>query len=422
MTGSAQQSIRSGADRLAHTEGQADDTQNLEIMAGACLGRIGPPRLRDGQTSSRCCRRVRPGQPGAGMEPDLHRHAHCDEYRRTRPVSGSARSFTRRSSTPTTASSGATRQSSFISEPRPRRVAPSGGHRCRVHGAGRPLPVPAVGAGCQLCRFARERSSDDGGDGGRIARARASPGERRSRRPCSPGARPMVSAPPTLRSRAARRSASGGRRRRRTCDERAGVGIHRHVRPGQQQRSFNRRPPRDSGEHDVRRRFQRRQGARSQDGLDAHRRPDGARAVLGRQRQRPLESGGEPDCARQPPVDVRQQPAARGVEHRDGRHGVHHLERQAILRRDSDGGDLAAGDRDPAGGHRRQSGHGSRRRLAAARHHAVAPGISCRAPQPERRGGDRSPQPLRRQTDVHADDGRTAEPHVHQHHAGALGR
>ena len=29
---------------------------------------------------------------------------------------------------------------------------------------------------------------------------------------------------------------------------------------------------------------------------------------------------------------VRQQPASRGPEHRDGRHGVHHLERQAILR------------------------------------------------------------------------------------------
>ena len=32
--------------------------------------------------------------------------------------------------------------------------------------------------------------------------------------------------------------------------------------------------------------------------------------------------------------------------------------------------------------------------LAAARQHAVSPGISCRAPQPQRSGGDRSPQPL----------------------------
>ena len=51
-----------------------------------------------------------------------------------------------------------------------------------------------------------------------------------------------------------------------------------------------------------------------------------------------------------------------------------------------------------------------------------ASGIPCRAPQPQRRGGDRSPQPLPATTDVYADDDRTAEPHVHQHHAGALGR
>ena len=36
-----------------------------------------------------------------------------------------------------------------------RRVAPSGGHRCGVHGAGRPVPVPTAGAGCQLCGVAR---------------------------------------------------------------------------------------------------------------------------------------------------------------------------------------------------------------------------------------------------------------------------
>ena len=71
----------------------------------------------------------------------------------------------------------------------------------------------------------------------------------------------------------------------------------------------------------------RRTGSTRTDGSD------GARAVLGGQRQRSLESGGEPDRARQPPVDVRQQPASRGPEHRDGRHRVHDLERQAILRR-----------------------------------------------------------------------------------------
>ena len=58
--------------------------------------------------------------------------------------------------------------------------------------------------------------------------------------------------------------------------------------------------------------------------------PDGARSVLGGQCQRPLESGSEPDCAGQPPVHLRQQPASRGPEHRDGRHGVHHLERKRL--------------------------------------------------------------------------------------------
>ena len=77
------------------------------------------------------------------------------------------------------------------------------------------------------------------------------------------------------------------------------------------------------------------------------------------------------------------QPAARGPEHRDGRHGVHDLERQAILRRRSERSDLAAGDLDPAGGHGRQSGHGFRSGLAAAhqprrRTRNTLPGIPAR--------------------------------------------
>src|SRR2546426_2832140 len=71
---------------------------------------------------------------------------------------------------------------------------------------------------------------------------------------------------------------------------------------------------------------------------------------IGSARQRPLESGSEPDGARQRPVPLRQQPASRGGEPRDGRHGNHHLEQQAILRLSSDRGDLASGDFDPAGG------------------------------------------------------------------------
>jgi hypothetical protein len=72
-----------------------------------------------------------------------------------------------------------------------------------------------------------------------------------------------------------------------------------------------------------------------------------------------LESGSQPDRARQRPITVPQQPAPRGPEHRDGGHRDHDLERQAILRRHSKRSDLAAGDRDPAGRYRRQSGHGS---------------------------------------------------------------
>ena len=106
----------------------------------------------------------------------------------------------------------------------PRRVAPSGGHRRGVHGAGRPVPVATAGARCQLCGFARgaERRLRDSGhradDGARARRASsaASPGEPRSRRPCSPGARPMGSARATLRSPVGPRSASGGRHRRRS--------------------------------------------------------------------------------------------------------------------------------------------------------------------------------------------------------------
>ena len=130
----------------------------------------------------------------------------------------------------------------FVHDQAPqRRVAPGGGHRCGVHRAGRPVPVPTGGARCQLCGFARgaERRLRGGGHRADAGRARASsaasPGEPRWRRPCSPGARPMGSARATRRSPAGPRSASGGRRRRRSAPMSAqGAGIHRDVRPGQQ--------------------------------------------------------------------------------------------------------------------------------------------------------------------------------------------
>ena len=161
--------------------------------------------------------------PGAGVEPDLHRHARLRRIRRTRRVSGSGRSFTRRSSMPTTASSGATRQSSFRTSTAmarassSRRVAPSGGHRCGVHGAGRPvsrhgqrqLDDSYAASLAALSDDRRRRRTSHG--------SAASPGGPRSRRPCSPGARPMASARATLRSPEGQRSASGGRRRRRTA-------------------------------------------------------------------------------------------------------------------------------------------------------------------------------------------------------------
>ena len=105
----------------------------------------------------------------------------------------------------------------------------------------------------------------------------------------------------------------------------------------------------NASERRVHRRLQRRQGAGSRNRLHAHCGADGARSFLGRERQCSLESGSEPDCARQPPLPFQGQSASRGVEPRDGGHGFHHLERQAILWRGSNGGDVAADHRHPDG-------------------------------------------------------------------------
>ena len=113
--------------------------------------------------------------------------------------------------------------------------------------------------------------------------------------------------------------------------------------------------PRALDSADVCRRLQRGQGAWSQDRLDPHRGADGARSFLGRQRKRSLESGSKPDCARPPPFDLQHQPPARGVEHRDGRYGFDHLERQALLWRRCGAGDMAADYRHHAGRYRWQS-------------------------------------------------------------------
>ena len=133
-------------------------------------------------------------------------------------------------------------------------------------------------------------------------------------------------------------------------DERTGPGVHRHVRPGQQHTV----PARTAANVDQQRvhgRLHRGQGTRSKNRLDAHRRPDGTGSLLGRQRQRPLESGREPDRPQPRPLDVPEQPPARGSQHRDGGYGVHDLEREAVLWFESDRIDVAAGDRDSAGRH-----------------------------------------------------------------------
>ena len=84
-----------------------------------------------------------------------------------------------------------------------------------------------------------------------------------------------------------------------------GLAFTHDVRPGQQHPVRASTTARSDQRH-IHRGFQRGQGARSQDRIDAHRRSDGACGVLGRQCQRPLESGSKPDRAGQRPVAVRQ--------------------------------------------------------------------------------------------------------------------
>ena len=327
------------------------------------------------------------------MESDLHRHAHRDEHAEL--LQSTARGDR---------SHGDLRRLQRHRTPLHPRFSFT---TALPHGASRRAAVIAAAYTALVGLFPSQQAALDAryeaslaalGDDGETAASRrasaASNGEPGSPRPCSPGARPMGSARATLHSPVGPRWASGGRRHPAFGAMSAQGLAFTAMFVLAEQHPVQARTTAEPGQRDVHGRFQRRQGARPQDRIDAHCGPDGARSVLGGERQRPLESGRQPDCARQPPVHVQEQPAARGPEHRDGRHGVHHLERQAILRRRSGRGDLAAGDVDPAGGHRRQPGHGARRGLAAARQHAFAPGVPGRAPQPQRCGGDRSPQPF----------------------------
>ncbi len=252
--------------------------------------------------------------------------------RRTPPVSGSGRSFTRRSSMRTTASNGATRQSSFTTS------APRGAsRRAAVIAAAYTALVglfPSQQAALDASYAASLAAlSDDGEDGGQSRERGIDWGTRgRAGRARLARDRWVQRELPSVHRWDGGRPVAADTARVRS-DERPGVGIHRR-------RSSWSATPSSGLDHrevwtsatyaddfNAVKALGRKTGSTRTDG------PDGARAVLGGQRQRPLESGRQPDCARQPPVDVRQQPAARGPEHRDGRHGVHHLERQAILRR-----------------------------------------------------------------------------------------
>ena len=100
---------------------------------------------------------------------------------------------------------------------------------------------------------------------------------------------------PGLRRRHGHRSVAADAAGVRT-DERPEPGVHRHVRPGEQH-PVPAGATADARQQGLQRRCQCGEGARSPDRLDAHRRSDRARSLLGRECQRPLEPGGEPDGA-----------------------------------------------------------------------------------------------------------------------------
>ena len=191
--------------------------------------------------------------------------------RRTPPVSGSGRSFTRRSSMPTTASNGATRRSSFTTG------APHGAsRRAAVIAAAYtalvglfPSRQPALDASYAASLAAL---SDDGGRTAAQSRERGIAwGTEVAQAVLAWRATDGFSASyPAVhrwdRGRPVAADTAGVR-----TDERPGVGIHRDVRPGQQHPVRAWTTARSDQRH-VHGRFQRRQGARSQDRIDAHRR------------------------------------------------------------------------------------------------------------------------------------------------------
>ena len=198
-----------------------------------------------------------------------------------------------------------------------RRFAPIFVHNSAPPGASRRAAVIAAAYTALVSLFPSRQAALDASYDASLA-ALSDDGERRRARSrergldwgievanrCLPGARPMGSARATPRSRAG-----------------TAVGQWRPTPPAFGPMSakglaftdmfvlvnntqFQPDPPRSLTEQRLRGGFQCGQSARPKDRLDADRRPDGTRAVLGRQRQRPLESGGEPDRAQQSPVNV----------------------------------------------------------------------------------------------------------------------
>ena len=89
-------------------------------------------------------------------------------------------------------------------------VAPSSGHRCRVHDAGGPVPLTGRHSWATVTRPRSPRSATTAETADNHGSA-ALPGAQTSRRPSSPGGRPMASTRATRRSPEERRSASGAR-------------------------------------------------------------------------------------------------------------------------------------------------------------------------------------------------------------------
>ena len=209
----------------------SDDTQNLETHGRYLPWHTRLPLERYGPNKSRCCQRARPGQPRPGMEPDLHRHPHRHEHPKLfqspacRDRAHSDVRCVQRHRQALYASPGSWASSA-------RCITPSGRHRRRVHGTDRPVPIQAIGVGCQLHSVARnaERrwrgwrpiagARGRLGNGGRASRA----GLARERwfQHHLPGVRGWHGGRPV---------AAGGAG---DVDERPGSGIRGHVRPREQ--------------------------------------------------------------------------------------------------------------------------------------------------------------------------------------------